>query len=436
MSKHTSEENEYPKDEPRQEEPQEDQSAEEKEETSSSSKSSSDAGESEHPSDTESMAELRKETRDGGNVDIRAKPTAGGKNVVLFHTIVSFCSFALMLTASCPVQWMKAGNGDKWTLWKNYDGTKWADYKCDHKRQMFQAMAAFSIIATVSSLGSFLAGLLQLVGVGHFGVTAAFGFFTFAMTLVCWALIANQYHAYNCPGEISYVHHINRLYAGFALSISSCGIMFCSVVATLYYMWSKFSRPESAKQYSPVALVCCFISFGTLTIATVGSAFDFYVQYFLQYTVKVTLWHIQLEDREMGASEYYSYKDYNCKALNSYFKAGQAFSIIGAAFLFLAFLFNIAAVYKKVMKIPTIIFMACSAVFTLICWAIMVGARYKKFCPDARDIRVADMYAIPAADGLEQRVFFEGYHIVDGLAMIISAFAITVVNVIIFAVKG
>ncbi|KAK7196321.1 Amastin surface glycoprotein [Novymonas esmeraldas] len=385
---------------------------------------------------TSSQAD-EKDLEEAAGVDMRAVlEEHSGKYVMLFWNICSFVSFALMLTASCPVQWLNDGRGRKWTVWRNVDGTLWSKYGCDHKRQMFQAMQAFAISGCVLSIGCLIAGILQMKGRGHLGVTLLFGVVTMMVELTDWALIVNQYHKYNCAGELAYVARINRLNAGFCLVFISFSLMLFAIVAVGYWMRDTLTRPEfHESRYSGTALFCAFISGSVLTIATVGTAQNMWEHYDTATSLKVTYWHVEIYHREQGLSEHWPLTSYHCPKFTSQMRAGAAFSIISDAFLFLTFLFTVGAVYSRMCKWVAVGLGAASWVFLLVCWAITVAARYQRFCPSGVPITTATIYGAPL-NAAEQEVHFTGFVITEGLGMILSAWCITTANIIYFAIKG
>lgn len=385
-----------------------------------------------------SSAKERAALKEEPGKDIREIPKEhSGFYVMIFFVVFSFISFALMLTAACPVAWYKAKNRDIWTLWKDNNKEKWTSNPCSHKKQLFQAMEAYTIISVVFCLAALIAGILQMVGKGHLGVTMTTGFLSMSTTLVSWALCTHQYHKYNCPGEISYSNKVNRLNAGFSLSFISFCFMLLACVDLGYYMLSFYGLEEaSIKSFRPVALVNVALIAGCLTITTVANAFTMWENYYEQYTVKVTLWHVEVWYRFTGLSEFWSYKHYHCSGLNQYFRAGQAFGILSAAFLFFTLLCCVASVYNRMCKWLTIGFGAASWVFLLIVWAIMVGARYKTFCKDGNSDLVQGMRNVPSGYEYEQRVDFTGFVITEGLGMFISAWCAMTVILVYYGIKA
>lgn len=381
-----------------------------------------------------SEARDRKDLEECAGVDLRAVPREhSGMQVLVFYVIFSFISFAFMLTASCPVQWLNDGSGRKWTIWKNVDGTRWSKYPCDHKRQMFQGMEAFSIIGCIISLLCFILGLLQIMGIGHLGATLLFTIIDVMVLVTDWSLIVNQYHKYNCPGEESYVKRINRLNAGFCLVFISFSLMLFGLIALVYWANDTFSLSELHRdKYSRGALVSTFVTGGLLTIATVGTAQTMWEQYYANYTVKVTYWHVEFYNRTSSLSEFWGLDSYHCSKFKSQMMASAAFSIISDAFLFLTLLASVGAVYNRMCKWLTIGFGAASWVFLLICWAIAIGARYKTFCKGST---AQATIGVPMNAG-QQEVSFTGYVITDGLGMIISAWCALTLNLIYLGLRG
>jgi hypothetical protein len=390
--------------------------------------------EAEEESVCSSEAQDRKDLEECAGVDLRAVPKEhSGMAVIIFYIVFSFISFVFMLTASCPIPWLNDGKGRKWTVWKDVDGKRWKDHPCDHKRAMFQGMEAFAICGCVLSLICFITGILQALGVGHLGVTVLFAVIDVMVLLTDWSLLVNQYHKYSCPGEESYVRHINRLNAGFALVFCSFGLMFFGTVALVWWMNGTFSLSETHKdKYSRGALISTFITGAVLTIATVATAQTMFEQYYTNYTLKITFWHVEFFNRTSGLSEYWGLDSYNCNKFKKQMQAGAAFSIISDAFLFITLLCSVGAVYNRCCKWLTIGFGAASWVFLLISWAIVVSARYKKFCKDGV---VPPLPGVPL-NSKEQLVQFEGFVITEGLGMIISAWCIMTTNLIYLGLRG
>lgn len=394
----------------------------------------SEPHEEEEASVCSSEAADRKELEECSGVDLRAVPKEhSGMAVMVFYVVFAFISFVFMLTASCPIPWLNDGKGRKWTVWKDVTGVRWKDYSCDHKRAMFQGMEAFAISGCVLSLICFITGVLQILGIGHLGVTLLFAIIDVMVLLADWSLLANQYHKYSCPGEEVFVAHINRLNAGFCLVFCSFGLMLFGVIGIVYWMNDTFSLSELHKdKYHSGALVSTFITGAVLTIATVATSQTMFEQYYADYTLKIAFWHVEFYDRTTSLSEYWGLDSYHCSKFKSQMMAAAAFSIISDAFLFLTLLFSVGAVYNRCCKWLAIGFGVASWVFLLICWALTVSARYKTFCKGG---------VVPAVRGaplntVGQQVNFSGFIIVDGLALIISAWCTMTANLIYLGLRG
>ncbi|KAG5484164.1 hypothetical protein CUR178_07318 [Leishmania enriettii] len=392
--------------------------------------------EGDHANLSSSQAD-EKELEEAAGVDLRAVPEErSGYRVIVAWIVFSFVSFAFMLTASFPVPWLRDGRGRKWTVWRDVDGTPWSKIACDHKRQMFQAMGALTIIGCGLSLGSLIAGILQIKGRGHLGVTMLFGVLTVMVELTDWALLANQYHKYSCAGEVVYVAGINRLDAGFSLVFISFSLMLFGVIALGYWISKAFSMPELQRsKYSSDALASAFFSGCALLIATVGTARNMWEHYDKTTSLKVTYWNVEIYHRNVSLSENWPLSSYHCPQFTLQMRVGAAFSIVSDVFLFFTFLFSVASVYSRPCKWAAVGLGAVSWVFLLVCWAITVAARYRKFCPAGVVPPRNAIYGAPL-DTVEQQVNFAGFVITDGLGMIISAWCITTLNVVYLAVKG
>ncbi|KPI88108.1 hypothetical protein ABL78_2795 [Leptomonas seymouri] len=376
----------------------------------------------------------RKDLEECPGVDLRAVPRENsGVVVMVFHIVFSFISFAFMLAASCPIPWLRASDGRKWTVWKDESGTLWKDYACDHKRAMFQAMEAFAICGCVISLACFIAGVMQVYGVGHLGVTFLLSFINIIVLLTDWALLVNQYHKYNCPNEIPYVAKVNRLNAGFALVFCSFALMLFGTLALVYWAYDIFVLSEIHRdKFSRGAFVSTLATGAVLTIATVGTTQTMFEQYYENYTLKIAFWHIEFYNRESSLSEYWDLNSYHCSSFKKQMHAGAAFSILSDAFLFVMLLCSIGAVYQRCYKWIAIGFGVVSWATLAVCWAIVVSVRYKTFCKDGATPTVIGA----PMDTDEQRVSFEGFVITDGLGLIISAWCATTLNLIYLGVRG
>ncbi|CBZ32146.1 Amastin surface glycofamily protein [Leishmania donovani] len=385
---------------------------------------------------TSSQADA-KALEEAAGVDLRAVPEEhSGKCVMISWILFSSVSFIFMLAASLPVPWLKDGQGRKWTVWKDVNGTPWSKIECDHKRQLFQAMEAFTIVGCLLSLGSLVAGALQMMGRGHLGVMMLFGFLTVMVSLTDWALIVNQYHKHNCAGDQVYAAGINRLDAGFGLVFISFALMLFGIIALARWMSESLSLSELHRtKYHSSALMSSFISGCVLTIATVGTAQNMWEHYDRKTSLKITYWGVEIYHRNEGLSENWPLSSYHCPQFTLHMRAGAVFSIISDAFLFFTFLFSVAAVYSRPCKWVTVGFGAVSWILLLVCSAITIAARYKTFCPSGVVPPSTAIYGAPL-DTIEQRVNFKGFVITDGLGMIISAWCITTANLIYLVIKG
>ncbi|KAG5484951.1 hypothetical protein LSCM1_07027 [Leishmania martiniquensis] len=391
--------------------------------------------EDDHASLSSSQAD-EKALEEAAGVDLRAVPEErSGYKVMIAWIIFSFVSFAFMLTASFPVPWLRDGQGRKWTLWSDANGTPWRRLKCDHRRQMFQAMEAFTIVGCVLSLGSLIAGVLQIKSCGHLGVTMLLGVLAAMVELVDWAFLVNQYHKYSCAGEVVYAH-VNRLDAGFGLVFISFTLMLFGLLALGYWISGTFSLSELQRpKFSNSALTSAFFSGCVLLIATVGTAQNMWEHYDTTTSLKITYWGVEIYHRNVSLSENWPLSAYNCPQFTLQMRVGAAFSIISDVLLFFTFLFSVASVYSRPCKWVAVGLGAASWVFLLVCWAITVAARYRKFCPTGVVPPSTAIYGAPL-DTVEQQVNFTGFVITDGLGMIISAWCITTLNIMYLAVKG
>lgn len=370
-------------------------------------------------------------------VDLRAVPEEhSGKCVMISWILFSSVSFAFMLIASLPVPWLKDGQGRKWTVWRDVNGTLWSKIECDHKRQLFQAMEAFTIVGCLLSLGSLVVGALQMMGRGHLGVMMLFGFLAVMVELADWALIVNQYHKHNCAGDVVYAAGINRLDAGFGLVLISFILMFFGTLTLARWMNETLSLSELHRtKYHSSALMSSFISGCVLMIATVGTTQSMWVHYDRKTSLKITYWGVEIYHRKEGLSENWPLSSYHCPPFTFYMRSGAVFSIISDVFLFFTFLFSVAAVYNRQCKWVTVGLGVVSWILLLVCWAITIAARYKTFCPSGVVPPAIAIYGAPL-DTVEQRVNFKGFVITDGLGMIISAWCITTANLIYLVLKG
>ncbi|AIN96092.1 hypothetical protein LPMP_100230 [Leishmania panamensis] len=393
------------------------------------------------PDDTNaSLAFLRtdeKALEEAPGVDLRAVPTENsGRKVMIAWIIFSLGSFGFMLVASCPVPWLRDRQGGKWTLWRDVNGTPWRMIECDHRRQMFQAMEAFTILGCLLSLASLLAGILQIKDRGHLGVTILLGSLTVLVVLADWALLVNEYYKYSCLGQIAYAAGVNRLNAGFLLVLFSFLLMLFGVITLGRWMNTTFSLSEvQCAKYSSPALTSAFISGCVLMIATVGTTQTMWVHYDTTISLKINYWHIEIYHRNVSLSEIWPLSSYHCTQFTLRMLISATFSIISDVLLLFTFLFTVAAVYKHPCKWIAVVLGVISWVFLLVCWAIAISVRHTTLCTSGVVPPSTAIYGAPL-DTVEQQVSFKGFVITDGLGMIISAWCFTTANVIYLAVKG
>ncbi|EPY25036.1 hypothetical protein STCU_06875 [Strigomonas culicis] len=331
-----------------------------------------------------------------------------------------------MLAACCPVPWYTpVAGGSSLTLWRDASNTKWTNTDCSRRAQMFQAMEAFAIASCVSSVAALVAGVLQLVGGGHLGVTVGLGVFTTAMELVTWALCVNQFHVYNCPGKgDSPLAGIGLgLGSGFALTLAACGIMLFATIGVSYYLYAFFARPELHEdKYNRSGLTIAFLLFGCFTITVVGSTSTIWVYYTKDLTAKFTLWHLELEFTEQDVSSFSGWKNSDCPPLMKNIHVGQAFAIISSALLFVSFLLSVGAVYRRGLRLVTLICAAASWATLLVCWAVLVATKNK-------------LIVCSSTESEYSSIDLREYFITDGLAMFIAAWCILVPTMILIFLK-
>lgn len=173
---------------------------------------------------------------------------------------------------------------------------------------MFQAIAAYTIISCVTCLVALIAGILQVLHKGHYGFTmVAAGFATY-FTLVSWAMTVRQYHLKNCPDIPVYSAGVNRLNAGFALTFISFALMLIATLSTVYFLFRYFKMDEqTVHKFKPRALLTCCLLGVCLLISVVGTAFTMWEDFdrindIQHYTIKITLWHIEIIHQELYLS--------------------------------------------------------------------------------------------------------------------------------------
>lgn len=338
--------------------------------------------------------------------------------ILLFLT---FASFVLMLAACCPVALYRTGNGTVWTIWRNNARVRWTDVACRHKTQMFQAIEGFCIMGCVFCLLAFIAVVALSTGWGHYGVTLFICFLATTTTLVAWALMVNQYHWYNCPGEISYSNGINRLNAAFCFAVVSFGLMLFACVVLLYYLIAYFTLDDCTRcRFRPHLFVASMLMAACLILICVGSAFTLWEANFTGYVVRITLWHVQVVFTPAGVWETWGIGDYHCSTINRMFNVARAFVLISTLPMFLAYLFCLAAVYHCRFMWPSMILAVLTWAFLFVYWVVMVCARYSDFCPGGANVVLDGVYGIPSGTGVTQNVNWQGYTITEGLGMIIA----------------
>lgn len=385
-----------------------------------------------------SVREDNEAMKPSDGADMRVAPEEhSGFYVMLFFNIFAFMSFGFMVAAAAPIEWYSSDDGEKWTVWKDASGVAWRNVECQHKMQIFQATAAFAVCGAVLCFATFIAGVLQMMGRGHMGVSLLLAIVSMTVTLTAWSLNVFQYHKYNCPGEISYVHHINRLSAGFSITLISFALLLFGIIDLGYYFLSYYAKDETRKEdYHGGALNAAILTLCTTVMSMVGCAFTMWETYYPQYVVKVTFWHVEILYTDSGLSEFRSIKDYHCSELTKYFQAGGAFAIISTVFLYITMILMFGAVYNRACKWAAFALGLVSWVCLLVCWAVMIGARYKNFCPDGLNALFNGMRNVPSDSGVRQNVHFTGFVITEGLGLLISSWCVITVCLIYFMMKA
>lgn len=358
--------------------------------------------------------------KDVHGADMRAAPTANsGFVVMVFYNVFAVLSFIFMLVSCFPVPVYKANSGsNKYTIWKRPNNNKWSDFNCDHQKQIFLAIQAFTIIATVFALVNVVAGVLLMLGKGHMGVTLMTGFLTFAVSLVSWALMVRQFHVFNCPHVRVYSRH-SKLNAGFALCITACGLQMLGLIDLGYYWFTFYALPEyQAEDYNAGAFYATLLSFSILLLISVGAAVPLFEKWeavvsdpvvdppYWQYK-RITLWHVQDFYVRYELPKILPCK-FACDSMNNLMNAARVLAIMSPCFMFLSYLCCIGAVYKRFFKIPALAMTGVASVILLILWCVLLGVRYSKGC----DAKAA---------------ILEGYVLVEGFGLIITGWIATLV---------
>ncbi|EPY29977.1 hypothetical protein STCU_00647 [Strigomonas culicis] len=366
---------------------------------------------------TSSLCELHVATKDAGNADLRSRlEPHSGRVVTIVFVVAAAISSVLMLAACCPVPWYTpVAGGSSLTLWRDASNTKWTNTDCSRRAQMFQAMEAFAIASCVSSVAALVAGVLQLVGGGHLGVTVGLGVFTTAMELVTWALCVNQFHVYNCPGKGGLDPSV-----GCMLALTACCVMLFATVGVPCYLYAFPARREVHEcKCSRRGLATSLLLLAGMALTVAGSASAMWAKDEVGITTRVTLWRIEFVYLSDGERNSASFESVWCSLLLRYFRVGQAFAIVSGALLFVTFLLSINALYVAGLREVCVLTAAASWVTLLACWAVMVGVHRTTFCGDS------DL----------ERSAFQDYHIAHGLEMSIAAWCILVPAMILLLLK-
>lgn len=344
-------------------------------------------------------------------LDMRVAPRAhSGFKVMVFYNLMAALSFVFLLVAICPVHLYKAHNGEKWTIWKGPGGKKWTDSECDHEKEFFTAIQAFAVVGFVFSILNLLAGVLQMMGKGHMGLTLLMGLVACGTSLTTWALMVHAFHRYNCYLQPVLVH-TSKLGASFALTITAFGLLFFGLVALGYYFYEFFAMAEYHREdFSYGAVGATVFTAIALIISSVGATQPLWENWgrFDEkdinswYWNKYGLWHTEQYLNYFQLPVVGPNKIEGCSKASGLLKVGQAFCIICPILIFGAYLTSLASVYKSGMKMIAMVLCGVSSVTLLILWATQLAFRYVK----CNGVTVFEGFTMTEAMGMFLGAFF------------------------------
>ncbi|KAG5484950.1 hypothetical protein LSCM1_07026 [Leishmania martiniquensis] len=371
--------------------------------------------------------------------ELKMQPEGGaGLAFRVVYTVLSAVAFVFHLASSCPIPWMRSKSGRQYGLWRATGGGQPdLDVKnihdCSYEMQYWQAAAATSVLATVASFGAMIGGALLCVNKGHMGASFILSFYSMTFALVSWALVAALFHYFRC-GKGSFASGVARLDAGFALTLMGWMMHMAALVVLGVHFFTYWTRSIHGGKTRAIRFIYLATGIVTMLFYCVGQAFTMWGKTFPGVKASVSLWHVQIFDRETHLSTFLSRQTYMCTTITHRMKVVAAFMIMSIIWLFFAVVLGTGACYNSKYIKSSIFFGYASSIFTLVAWITLLATWRERLCTGATPRGQSywtDMEYNGIPSGIPNaQIDFDGYSLREGFGLIVSGWAINTLAII------
>ncbi|AIN96091.1 hypothetical protein LPMP_100220 [Leishmania panamensis] len=365
--------------------------------------------------------------------ELKMQPEGGAGFVFrVVYTVLSTVAFIFHLTSSCPIPWMRSSSGRKYGVWRATGGgepdLKVSDiHDCSYEMQYWQAVAATSVLATFASCGAMISGVLLCVNKGHMAASFILSFFSISFSLISWALVVALYRYFRC-GKGAFASGVAHLDGGYALTLIGWVMHMTAIIVLIVYFFKYWTRSIHSGKTRAVRFIYVAVGIITMVFYSVGVAYTLWGKTFPAVKVSVSLWHVQVYDRETRLSTFLSHSTYKCTTITRYMRVVAALMILSTIWLFFAVVLGTGACHNSKYLKSSIIFGYASSIFALIAWIILLTMRQGRLCTGAAPIGQSywvDMGYNGIPSGIENaEINFDGYTLREGFALIVSGWGI------------
>lgn len=371
--------------------------------------------------------------------ELRSQPegSAGYPSLILY-TVLSFISFVFNLASSCPIPWMRSSSGRKYGVWSSWGGNETrlmvSDlFDCSQERQYWQAASAMSVIATFAAFGSVISGILLYFRKGHLGASLILSFYSMSFSLVAWSLVVALFHNFRC-GKGVFADGVAHLDAGFALTLIAWVFHLAAIVVLGIYFLQYWTRSVHGGKPSAMRFIYVALTVVVMLFYCVGPAYTQWGKSFATVKVSVTMWHVEVYNKETQLSLFLSRRSYRCTTITRRMKVVAAFIIMACIWLFFSLVLGVGACYDTRYIRGSNFFGWAAALFSLVAWLVLIITRHGHLCTGtvaAGESTWADLGYNGIPTGIENaQIRFDGYALKEGFGLMVAGWALNTLAVL------
>ncbi|KAG5488364.1 uncharacterized protein JKF63_07959 [Porcisia hertigi] len=363
------------------------------------------------------------------------KQPEGGAGLVfrVLYTVLSAVAFVFHLTSTCPIPWLRSKSGRTYGVWSATGGGQ-PDLKvrdihdCSYEMQYWQAAAAMSVLATIVSCAATIGGVLLCVNQGHMALSFIFSFYSVVFSLTSWALVVALSHHFRC-GKGVFANGVANLDAGFALTLCGWVMHMAAIIVLGLHFFKYWTRSIHKGNAHALRFIYVAVGIVTLLFYSVGQAYAMWGKTFPDVKVSISMWHVQVHDRQTRLSTFLSRGSYRCTTITHRMKVVAAFMIMSIIWLFFAVVLGTGACYNSYYIKHSLFFGYSSSIFALVAWITLLVTRYSRLCTGATPYGQSywtDMGYNGIPSGIDNaQIDFDGYTFREGFGLIVAGWAIS-----------